>query len=197
MVEDRKDESHQSPPQAGKTRRSSPLETPASASLQMPRASDSASLLGYVSWLELQNQQAVRHLTTVDAANTPAVQSHYTNVPRHISSRYPLGLEFLQHGIDTNQVYRSAPAAYGNSLPINEAADAAGACQKWNGMPSFPLGSSAECTGEMEGFVAGLEGNDTSWSSDRSAMLMQQSFLQASACGLSGFSGGEAIWDSC
>jgi len=187
MAEDRKDDGHQAPSQAGKIRSSGPLEIPASATLQMLSAPDTASLSGYVSWLELQYQQAGRQLATV-ATNVPAVHAHSANLPHHsnICSQYPLGREFLPHGTNTSQVYRSAPAAHSNTPPTNQAA---GACQNWNGM-SFPLpGSSVEYMGEMEGFVAGLGSTDTSLSSDYLAMLAQQSILEASGQ----FSGGEAI----
>jgi len=174
LAGDRKDDGHQAPLQAGKNSSSGPAEIPASAILQMPHGSDSASLLEYVSWLELQYQQAIRQLATVEATNV-----HSANLPHHshICSQYPGGLESLPHGSHSNQVYRFAPATHNNSLSFNQAA---GACQNWDGM-SFPiLGSSMGCTGEMEGFVAGLGSTDISLSSDYLAMLAQQSILEAS-----------------
>jgi hypothetical protein len=188
MAEDRKDVGPEAPPKAGKIRSSGPLEISVSAKLQMPSAPDTASLSGYVSWLELQYQEADRQLATVQATNVPAGYSHSANLPQHshICSQYPLGLESGPHGANTNQVYQSAPAALSNSLPTNRAA---GACQNWNGM-FFPLpGSSVEYTGEMEGFVAGLGSTDTSLNSDYLAMLVQQSMLEASGQ----FIGGEAF----
>lgn len=66
VAEDRKDDGHQASPLAGKVRSSGLLATPASATLHMPCAADPASLPGYVSWLELQHQHAVRQLDRLD-----------------------------------------------------------------------------------------------------------------------------------
>lgn len=182
VAEDRKDHTHQASPNAGKIRSSDPLEMPASATLQKPCA-DSASLFGYVSWLEAQYQQAV------EATNVPAVHSNPANLPHHnlAFSRYPLGLPSLPQVTNSNQMYWCLPAAHSKSLPTNQAV---GACRNWNGMP-FPLhGSSVECTGEMKGSVAGLGSIDTSVGSDNLASLAHQYTLEASG---HKFSGGEAI----
>jgi len=177
VAEDRKDDKHQAHPQTGQKRSPGPFEVPASATMQMPFASSSASLPGYVSWLELQYQQAIGQLAAVEAENVPAVYQHCANLPHHshVCSQYPLG-QSLPHDVNTNQVYQSAPAASSNSIATNQAASA---CQNWSGM-SFRLpGSCAEGMGEMEGVVAGLGSIDRSLSSDGLAMLAQQSILEA------------------
>jgi len=158
------------------------------ATLQMPHGSDSASLPGYASWLELQYQQAARQLNTVKATLLPAVHGHLANLPlhSHVCSQHSLGLECLPHGTNTNQVHQSAPPAHINGLPINQAASA---CPNWNGI-SFPLPGSSVCTGDREGFVAGLGSTGSSLSPDHLAMLAQQSVLQASG---HSFNGGEAL----
>ena len=188
LAGDRKDDDHQAPLQAGKNSSSGPTEIPASATLQMPRGSDSASLPGYVSWLELQYQQAARQLNTVKATLLPAVHNHLANLPlhRHVCSQHSLGLECLPHGTNTNQVHQSAPPAHINGLPINQAASA---CPNWNGI-SFPLPGSSVCTGDREGFVAGLGSTGSSLSPDYLAMLAQQSVLEPSG---HSFNGGEAL----
>ena len=73
-----------------------------------------------------------------------------------------------------------------NSFPSTQAVEA---CQTWIGM-SLP-GSSAECSGESDGFVAGLGNTDTSLSPDHLAMLAWKSVLEASNHDCSG---GETIY---
>lgn len=141
-----------------------------------PRAADSASLPGYVSWLQFQHQQAVRQLATMEAANVPAVHQYSASLPHHsdMCSPYPCGQERFQVAF---QVYWPPPAIHNNSL---QATQGACVCKNWNGM-SFPIfGSSAECTGQMEGSVAGLRSTDRSLSLDNLAILAYQSILGAS-----------------
>ncbi|DBA81638.1 TPA: hypothetical protein ACH3X1_007393 [Trebouxia sp. C0004] len=183
VAEDRKDDGHQEPLCAGAIRSISPLEAPAAAALQMPLASDSAKLPGYVSWLELQYQQAVSQLATEETMGVPAAYSYFANLPDHSHncSDYPLGLQSLAHSTDTSQMYQSAPAAHMNSFPSKQAVEA---CQNWIGM-SLP-GSSAECSGELDGFVADLGNTDTSLSLDHLAMLTVKSLHEASSHDFSG-----------
>ncbi|KAL3134229.1 hypothetical protein ABBQ38_006662 [Trebouxia sp. C0009 RCD-2024] len=187
VAEDRKDDGHQEPLCAGVIRNPSPSEAPAAAALQMPLASDSAKLHGYVSWLELRYQQAVSQLATEETMGLPAAYSYSGNLPDHSynCSDYPLGLQSLAHSTDTSQMDQSAPAAYMNSFASKQAVEA---CQNWIGM-SLP-GSSAECSGESDGFAAGLGnalGNtDTSLSLDHLAMLAVKSVLEASSHDFSG-----------
>ena len=84
MAEDRKNVGPEAPPKAGKTRSSGPLEISVSATLQMPSAPDTASLSGYVSWLELQYQEAERQLATVHATNVPAGYTHSATAQSHL-----------------------------------------------------------------------------------------------------------------
>ena len=84
VAEDWKDDGHQASPLAGNIRSSSPLATPAASTLHMPHAADSESLPGYVSWLELQHQYAMRRLATMEATNVPAVhQFTSAGLPLH------------------------------------------------------------------------------------------------------------------
>ena len=186
VAEDRKADGHHERLCAGAKRSPSLLdpEAPVAAALQMPLASDAAKLPGYVSWLELQYQHAVSQLATSEAMGVPAIYSS-ANLPdhSHICSEYPLGLQSLSHSTDTNQTYQSAPAAHMNSLPSKQAAKA---CQNWVGMSL--AGSSAECSGELDGFVAGV--GNTDLSPDHLAMLAWNSVLAASS---QNFSEGETI----
>ena len=68
-----------------------------------------------------------------------------------------------------------------NSFPSKQAVEA---CQNWIGM-SLP-GSSAACSRESDGFVAGLGNTDTSLSPDHLAMLAWKSVLEASSHDFSG-----------
>ena len=183
LAEDRKDDGHQEPLCAGAIRSISPLEAPAAAALQMPLASDSAKLPGYVSWLELQYQQAVSQLATEETMGVPAAYSYSANLPDHSHncSDYPVGLQSLAHSTDTSRMDQFVPAAHMNTLPSKQAVEA---CQTWIGM-SFP-GSSAECSGESDGFIAGLGNTDTSLSPDHLAMLTWRSVLEASSHDFSG-----------
>ena len=187
VAEDRKDDGHQASPLAGNVRSSS-LATPASATLHMPHAADSESLPGYVSWLELQHQHAMRQLATTEATNVPAVHQYSAGLPHHghKCSQYPCGPKIFPGGVGTNQVYWPAPVAHDNSLATTQPACV---CH-WNGM-SFPLpGSLEECTQEMEGSVADLGSTDTSLSLDNLALLAHQSILEAFG---HNFSGGKAV----
>ena len=176
MAEDRKDHTHQASPNAGEIKVSGPLEMHASATLQKPCA-DSASFFGYVSWLEAQYQQAV------EATNVPTVHSNPANLPHQnlAFSQYPLGLPSLPQVTNANQMYW--PVA--QRLPTNQAVGASR-----NGMPSPLHGSSVECTGEMEGSVAGLGSIGTSLGSDNLASLAHLYTPEASG---HKFNEGEAI----
>ena len=189
VAEDRKDDGHQERLCAGAIRSPSPLcpEAPAAAALQMPLVSDSAKLPGYVSWLELQYQQAVSQLASGEPMGVPAVYSYSATLLdySHNCSDYPLGLQSLPHSTDASQMYQSASAAHTNSFPSKQAAEA---CQNWVSMSLS--GSSAECLGGLDGFVAGLVNTDPSLSSDHLAMLAWNSVLAASS---HDFSGGEFI----
>ena len=185
VAEDRKDDGHQASFLAGNIRSSGPLATSASATLHMSHAADSESLPGYVSWLELQHQYAMRQLATMEATNVPAVHQYSAGLPHHSHrcSQYPCGPECFLGGIGTNQVSWPAPVTHSNSLATTQAACE---CQNWNGM-FFPLPGSLV---EMEGSVADLESTETSLSLDNLARLAHQSIQEASG---HNFNGDEAV----
>ena len=137
--------------------------------------------------MELQYQQAVSQLAIEETMDVSAAYRYSANLPDHSHncSDYPLGLQSLAHSTDTIQMYQSVPAAHMNSFPSKQAVEA---CQTWIGM-SLP-GSSAEYSGESDGFVAGLGNTKTSLSLDHLAMLAVKSVLEASS---HDFSGGRTV----
>ena len=151
--------------------------------MHMPLASDSAKLPGYVYRLELQYQHAVLQLATEEAMDVPADYSYSANLIHysHTCSESSVGQQSLPHSTDTSQMYQSAPVAHMNSFSSKQATEA---CQNWMGM-SLP-GSSAECSGESHGSVAGLGNTDTSLSPDHLAMLAWKFVPEASSHVFSG-----------
>ena len=106
----------------------------------------------------------------------PAIRQYSAGLPNHshMCSQSPCGPECFPGSIGTHQVYWPAPVAHSNSLAITQAACE---CQNWNGM-SFPLPGSHV---EMEGYVAGLDSTDTSFSLDNWASLSCQAHMDFTA----------------